>query len=144
MYNDIATVYQPSLPDFIRVLPDGFQIAGQVKPTLDVSIHDEQVVRKLWHHGRLLCQSLDGFSSLSTGKACRLCRDQGRCTPQIVLYILMDESAFRIALNYTSAQNYLQYRPRLVDGDQELRSVVTTLTVASHATWGEVQFRERF
>jgi len=144
MRNDIETIYQRSLPDFIRVLPEGFQRAGLVAPTLEVSIQDEQVVRKLWNHGTLLCQSLDGFSSLTTGKACRVCRDQSRCTPQIVLYVLVDETPFRIGLNPTSAQNYLKYRRRLLDQGQQLPAVVTVLTVVSRTTWGEVLFRELF
>jgi hypothetical protein len=144
MQTDIAAIYQRSLPDFVRVLPDGFQIRGEVKRAIDVTIHDDQVVRRLWHHGKLACQSLDGFSALATGKACRVCRDQSRCVPQIALYILMDETPFRIALNYTSSQNYLEYRPHLLDQDNELRIVVTQLTVVSRATWGEVQFRELF
>ena len=144
MHNDIETVYQRSLPDFLRVLPEGFQVAGQVEPTVEVVIHDEQVVRKLWDHGRLTCQSTDGFSCQTTGKACRLCRDQSRCTSQIVLYVLVGQSPFRIALNYTSGMNYLTYRRRLHEKGQELRTIVTLLTVVSRATWGEVQFQELF
>ena len=144
MRNDIETVYQRSLPDFLRVLPEGFQIAGQVEPTVEVVIHDEQVVRKLWDHGSLTCQSTDGFSSQTTGKACRLCRDQSRCTSQIVLYVLVGQSPFRIALNYTSGTNYLTYRRRLHEKSQELRTIVTLLTVVSRTTWGEVQFQDLF
>jgi len=144
MRNDIETVYQRSLPDFLRVLPEGFQVAGQVEPTLEVVIHDEQVVRKLWDHGNLACQSTDGFSSQATGKACRLCRDQSRCTPQIVLYVLVGQSPFRLALNYTSGNNYLAYRRRVKENGQELSAVVTLLTVVSRATWGEVQFQDLF
>ncbi len=144
MDNDIEALYQRPLPDFIRVLSEGFQINGQVKPTVEVSIQDEQLIRKLWNHSRLICQSVDGFSSLTTGKACRVCRDQTRCNPQIVLYVLLDQTPYRIALNYTSGKNYLTYRRRLIDNDHELNTVVTRLSVVPRATWGEVQFQDLF
>lgn len=144
MYHDIEAIYQRSLPDFLRVVPEGFEIAGHVEPTLHVSIQDEQVVRKLWDHGRLLCQSKDGHSSLATGKACRVCRDQTRCTPQIILYVLAGESPFRIALNYTSGQNYLTYRRGIIDRGSDLRDIITVLSATSHQTWGEVHFQELF
>jgi hypothetical protein len=144
MQNDIEALYRRSLPDFVRVLPDGFQFAGQIQTSLEVSIQDEQLVRKLWDHGRLLCQSIDGFSSLTTGKPCRVCRHQSRCTPQIVLYVLVGDTPCRVALNHTSAQNYFNYRRRLLDQDHQPAGVLTVLTVASHDTWGEIQFRELF
>ena len=144
MNDDIEALYERPLPDFIRVLAEGFQINGQVKPTIDVSIQDEQLIRRLWSHGRLLCQSADGFSSLTTGKACRVCRDQTRCNPQIVLYVLVDHTPYRIALNYTSGKNYLSYRRRVLDSDHELRDVLTRLSVVSRARWGEVHFQDLF
>lgn len=144
MHTDIEALYRRSLPDFARVLPDGFHLAGQVHPSLEVSIQDEQLVRKLWDHARLICQSIDGFSSLATAKPCRVCRDQSRCIPQIVLYVLVGDTPCRIALNHTSVQNYFKYRRRLVDQDHKLADVVTVLTVASHDSWGEIQFRELF
>lgn len=144
MPNDIEQIYQRSLPDFIRVLPDGFQIAGHITPSVEVSIQDEQIVKKLWSNGTLVCQSADGLSSLTTRKPCRVCRDQGRCHPQIVLYVLVDESPYRIALNYTSGKHYLAYRRRLLNEDRELRALVTRLTVVSRATWGEVHFQDLF
>lgn len=142
MQHDIEAAYRRSLPDFIRVIAEGFEIAGQVEPTLRVSIQDEQVTRKLWNQGRVLCQSLDGLSSLTTGKACRVCRNQRRCTSRLVLYILLDDAPFRLPLNFTSAQNYLAYRRRILDGGNELHHVHTALSVVSHTTWGEVQFQE--
>lgn len=138
MQDDLETLYRPSLPDFIRVSSEGFAIAGRQKPLLEVSIQDEQVARKLWDHGRVLCQSINGRSSLTTRKPCRVCSDQRRCRPQIILYVLASETPFRIALNYTSAQNYLTYRHRLRDEGHDLKTIVTALSVVSHDTWGEV------
>jgi hypothetical protein len=132
---DIESTYRRSLPDFIRVAPEGFAIGGRVEPTLEVSIQDEQVVKKLWNQGRLLCQSPDGLASTTTRKPCRLCRDQRRCTSQIILYVLAADSPYRIALNYTSAQNYLAYRRTVIGKGLELREGITVLSVASHATW---------
>lgn len=144
MPDDIEAVYQRSLPDFIRVLPEGFLVAGQLASTVEVSIQDEQVVRKLWNNGTLACQSTDGYSSLTTGKPCRVCRDQTRCKPQIVLYVLLAETPYRIPLNHTSGKNYLTYRRHLRDTDQDLRGVITALSVISHANWGEIQFQDLF
>ncbi len=144
MQQDLESRYQRTLPDFIRVQPEGFAIGTRVEQTLGVTIKDEQVVRKFWDHGRLACQSLDGFSALSSGKACRVCRHQTHCTPQIILYVLLDQDAHRIALNYTSAQNYFAYRRTLAQNGRELDSIFTLLSVVSHATWAEVQFRETF
>ena len=144
MQHDLETLYTSSLPDFIRVSSEGFGIAGHQKSLLEVSIQDEQVARKLWDHGKVLCQSINGHSSLTTAKACRVCSDQRRCRPQIILYVLADETPFRIALNHTSAQNYLTYRRRLLDDDHDLNTIITALSVVSHDTWGEVQFQHIF
>jgi len=144
MQQDLESRYQRTLPDFIHPQPDGFAIGTRVEQTLGVIIKDEQVVRKLWDHGRLACQSIDGFSALTTGKACRVCRHQTHCTPQIILYVLVDQDAHRIALNYTSAQNYFAYRRTLAQNGRELDSIFTLLSVVSHSTWAEVQFRETF
>lgn len=142
MQQDLESRYQRTLPDFIRVQPEGFAIGKRLEQTLGVVIKDEQVVRKFWDHGRLACQSIDGFSALTTGKACRVCRHQTHCTPQIILYVLLDQDAHRIALNYTSAQNYFAYRRTLAQNGRELGSIFTLLSVVSHATWAELQFRE--
>ena len=144
MQQDLESRYQRTLPDFIRVQPEGFAIGKRVEQTLGVIIKDEQVVRKFWDHGRLACQSIDGFSALSSGKACRVCRNQTHCTPQIILYVLLDQDAHRIALNYTSAQNYFAYRRTVAQNGRELDAIFTLLSVVSHATWAEVQFREPF
>jgi len=144
MQQDLESRYQRTLPDFIRVQPEGFTIGKRVEQTLGVIIKDEQVVRKFWDHGRLACQSIDGFSALATGKACRVCRHQTHCTPQIILYVLLDQDAHRIALNYTSAQNYFAYRRTVAENGHALDSIFTLLSVVSHATWAEVQFRETF
>lgn len=144
MQYDLEDAYQRSLPDFIQVLPEGFRIGENVQPTRNVSIQDEQLVRTLWDHGRALCRSIDGFSSITSGKVCRVCRDQRRCTAQIVLFVLVDDSPFRIALNYTSGQNYLAYRRVSRDKDRDLRHVLTKLSVTSRGTWGEMRFEEVF
>jgi len=144
MEHDLETIYHRSLPDFIRVVADGFQIAGYVEPTLKATIQDEQVARKLWDRGRALCQSIDGNSSLTTGKACRVCKDQRRCTSRLILYVLTDDTPFRIALNYTSAQNYLAFRKPILEAGQDLNQLLVALSVISHQTWGEVQFQQLF
>lgn len=144
MQDDLEAIYNPSLPDFIRVSSEGFDIAGHHRPLLEVSIHDEQVARKLWEHGRVLCQSIDGRSSLTTAKPCRVCSDQKRCRPQIILYVLVDETPFRISLNHTSAQNYITYRRRLRNDGHDLKTLITALSVLPHDTWGEVQFQHVF
>ena len=144
MQHDLESSYQRTLPDFIRVQPDGFAIGQRVEQALSVLIKDEQVVRKFWDQGRLACQSIDGFSALTTGKACRVCRHQTHCTPQIILYVILNQDAYRIALNYTSAQNYFAYRRTLVDNGRDIDAIITLLSVVPHATWAEVQFRETF
>lgn len=144
MHDDIETLYQRSLPDFVRVSPEGFMVAGRLESSLEVHLQDEQVSRKLWDHGRVLCQSLDGRSSLSSRKPCRACSDQSRCTAQIILYVIAGDLPFRIALNFSSAQNYLGYRRDVLQREQDLRTLLTELTVVSHGTWGEVHFRTVF
>jgi hypothetical protein len=144
MQHDIEATFHRPLPDFIRVVPEGFQFANHVQPELKVSIQDEQVVRKLWDRGRVLCQSLDGTSSLATRKACRICKDQRRCTSRLILYILADDAPFRLPLNFTSAQNYFAFRRQMLDAGHELSHIITALSVQSHQTWGEVQFQQLF
>jgi hypothetical protein len=144
MQHNLEATYHRSLPDFIRVLPDGIRVGEELQPTVSAVIEDEQVVRKLWDHGKLLCQSIDGVKALVTGKACRVCSDLRRCTPQIVLFLLVAETPFRMALNYTSAQNYLIYRRSVLDKGSHLHDVLTCLSILSHTTWGEVQFQEVF
>lgn len=144
MQYDLDEAYQQSLPDFIQVLPEGFRIGGNPQTTLNVSIQDEQLVRTLWDQGRSVCRSIDGYSSISTKKLCRVCRDQGRCTVQIVLFVLIDDNPFRLALNYTSGQNYLAYRRTCRDKGHDLRHALTKLSVSSRGTWGEIRFKEVF
>ena len=144
MQHDIEGLYQHALPQFVKVLPDGFSIGGKLKPRLEVTIQDEQVVRKLWNHGRILCQSIDGYTALTESKACQACRDQRRCTTQIVLYVRAEKAVYRVALNYSSVQNYFAYRRELADKDHDLGHVITALSVIPHGTWGEVTFQELF
>ena len=140
MQHDIEALYQRFLPQFIKVLPEGFSIGGEVKPRLDVTIQDEQVVRKLWKHGKVLCHSIDGRTALTESKVCEACSDQRRCTVQVVLYVEVDKTCYRIALNYSSAQNYFAYRRSALDHGGKLAKVLSALSVVPHGSWGEVAF----
>jgi hypothetical protein len=142
MQYDLEAAYQQSLPDFIQVLSGGFSVAGKVQPSLEVSIQDEQLVRTLWDHGRPLCRSIGGYSSITNGKVCRVCRDLRRCTAQIILFVLLDSDPFRIALNHTSGQNYLAYRRNSCNTNRDLCHVLTQISIISHDSWGEVHFQE--
>ena len=144
MHDDFEDRYHYISPSFLKVLPEGFALGDKTVPRIDVSIQDEQVERKLWDQGRLLCHSRDGRRAVKTRKPCRLCRDQHRCTPQIVLYVLHEDTPYRIPLNYTSAENYLAYRREVKNGDTDPTAVMTALHVTPHGSWGEVGFTKLF
>lgn len=144
MHTDLEDRYRQIFPPFLKVLPDGFLMGEKTLARIDVSIQDEQVQRKLWDHGRILCHSRDGRKAVKTRKPCRVCSDQPRCTSQIVLYVLHEETPYRIALNFTSSNNYLAYRRDIMAREEDPISVMTTLHVTPHSTWGEVTFTKLF
>lgn len=144
MQYDLEDRYHHTFPQFLKVLPEGFAVGEKVLDRIDVSIQDEQVERKLWDHGRMLCRSRDGATAVESRKPCRVCRDQRRCTSQIVLYVLYEDTPYRIALNYTSAKNYLAYRRDLMAADEDLADTVTALHVTPRGAWGEVAFATVF
>jgi hypothetical protein len=63
---------------------------------------------------------------------------------QIVLYVLHEDTPYRIALNYTSAKNYLAYRRDVMNGDGDLAAIMTALHVTPRCGWGEVTFAKVF
>jgi hypothetical protein len=144
MHDDLEARYHHTSPAFLKVMPEGFAMGGETVSCIEVSIQDEQVERKLWDQGRLLCHSRDGRRAVKTRKPCRVCRNQLRCTSQIVLYVLHDDTPFRIPLNYTSAENYLAYRREVMNGDADPAAVMTTLHVTPRGSWGEVSFTKLF
>lgn len=144
MRDDLEARYHHPAPSLLKIMPEGFALGGETVSCIDVSIQDEQVERKLWDHGRLLCRSHDGRRAVKTHKPCRVCRDQLRCTSQIVLYVLHDDTPYRLPLNYTSAENYLAYRREVMNGDADPTDIMTTLHVTPRGTWGEVSFTKLF
>lgn len=144
MHDDLEARYHRTCPSFLKVMPEGFVLGGTTVSRIDVSIQDEQVERKLWDHGRLLCHSRDGRRAVKTHKPCRACRDQLRCTSQVVLYVLHDDTPYRIPLNYTSAENYLAYRREVMNSETDPTAIMTTLHVTPRGSWGEVSFTKLF
>jgi len=140
MESDIESTFNTSLPPFIRLSPEGFEVGNAKKRFLEVAIYDEQVVRAFWKNGILRCQSADGLRSLRTGKPCRLCRNQRSCTPRIVLYLLFAEEPYRLALSYSSSRNYLAYRRELKLKGLTPADALTRLSLCDHGSWCEVKF----
>ena len=136
-----------ALVRYLTVRPRGFELerGERLRPSVQTRILGHGGARTLYERRKPVCRSLDGLRPVTgdTARACADCELRSRCTPQVRLDLVVDRRPFRLLLAYTSARAFLLYEAELRRRDVKIEDVVTTITVVTRGSWGELRFSAR-
>jgi len=123
----------------------GFELNPQrrLQPRIDARILSFGSARTLYRQRDPRCRSLDALRSLShPERDCAQCNLRTRCTPQLRLDLIVERQAWRLLLERSSAQHFLDYHARLHRRAVALEDIVHRLAIINRGSWGELRFSD--
>jgi hypothetical protein len=128
---------------YLSVRPQGllFEDSSSPVPTVQATITGHGGARTLYSGRRPRCRSLNGLHAVDDPrKSCRDCRLRRHCTPQVCVYLFIEERPYRLLLAFTSARRFLEYHADLQRRSIDPETVTTIITVINRGSWGELRF----
>ena len=122
----------------VKISPRGFLIRDELSPELTGRVGKTHLVRKLFEHGVLICNSKDGRQARN-GTLCPECRHP-RCRPQLRIHLHEEPVIYILDLAFTSAQRLLDLETEALEEGVRLDQWTLKLTVLDRGYWGEVCF----
>jgi hypothetical protein len=134
----LLRAFAPHTILLVRVTPSGFLIDGEPHDRLEGRVTRQQLLRKRFQDGKLVCDSTDGVRARN-GTRCETClHDQ--CRPWLRIHLASTERTYVLDLAVTSAQNLLALEDQVSADAPALRDSTLRLTVRDRGRWGEVCF----
>ena len=128
---------------YLTIRPQGLLFEGETVPvpTVKATIVGHGGARTLYSGRQPRCRSLNGQHAVDDRKKwCRDCRMKAHCTPQVCVYLNIDQRPYRLLLSYTSGRRFLEYHEALVTQGIDPRGITTVITVINRGSWGELRF----